>query len=111
MDEPPLSRSARSAIADSASLVFVSSATVLELSIKSALGKIDGVERIRDQLDDERFDTLPITHEHAWEAGALPPHHRDPFDRLLVAQARLEGLTIVTRDAAIRAYDVVTLGA
>ena len=111
VDEPALSAQARSTIADPENLVAVSAITALELTIKSGIGKINRIELIRDQLDRERFEKLAITHEHAWEAGALPLHHRDPFDRLLVAQARLEGLTIVTRDAALGAYDVVTLRA
>jgi len=89
----------------------VSAASALELAIKAALGKIENVELIREQLDHERFEQLAITPAHAWEAGTLPLHHRDPFDRLLVAQARLEGLVVVTRDKAIRAYDVATLPA
>ena len=53
-----------------------------------------------------RFDPLPVTVGHAWSAGALPCHHEDPFDRLLVAQARAEGLTLMTRDARLEDYDV-----
>lgn len=64
-----------------------------------------------DQLRQKRFTPLAVTIEHGLRVGELPPHHKDPFDRLLVAQAQLEGLTIVTRDPQIARYDVETLAA
>jgi PIN domain nuclease of toxin-antitoxin system len=57
-------------------------------------------------IDETGLEQLPITFEHGAEAGRLPLHHRDPFDRMLIAQARLEGLTLVTADARLSAYDV-----
>jgi PIN domain nuclease of toxin-antitoxin system len=60
---------------------------------------------------DGGFEPLPISMAHAAAAGELPPHHRDPFDRMLVAQSRLEGLTVVTRDPAFAAYEVPLLAA
>lgn len=98
------------AIGDAGSEVFVSAATVWEISIKQALGKLDfPVDEISEILVAGGFSPLPITVEHARLAGALPRHHADPFDRMLVAQARHEGLTIATVDDSIRRYAVATL--
>jgi PIN domain nuclease of toxin-antitoxin system len=68
-------------------------------------------EDVGEQISRHRFAALPITIGHALRAGELPLHHRDPFDRMLVAQAQIEGLTIVTRDPNIGRYDVATLAA
>jgi PIN domain nuclease of toxin-antitoxin system len=111
IDDPSLTREARSAIGEGGNEVAVSAASVWEISIKQRAGKL------RPPVDDvagdlaRRFTMLPITTEHAWAAGQLPPHHRDPFDRTLVAQAQLEGLTIVTRDPKIARYQVAILPA
>jgi PIN domain nuclease of toxin-antitoxin system len=89
---------------------YVSAATLWEVSIKQSLGKLapqDLAERVRDA----GFRDLPITLGHAMAAGRLPPIHRDPFDRMLVAQARIEDLTIVTRDEDIHKYEVTLLSA
>ena len=90
----------------SAEIVCVSAASAWEIAIKSALGKITATGTLAAALEDYGFDALPITVAHADAVRTLPPHHRDPFDRLLVAQARIEDLTIVSRDPAFRAYDV-----
>lgn len=110
-ESPELGDEARAAIAAPASAVFVSAASAWEISIKTALGKLDAPADLEQQLAAHRFDPLPITVAHARAAGPLPPHHDDPFDRLLVAQARSEGLTIVTRDPRIGLYGVATLAA
>jgi PIN domain nuclease of toxin-antitoxin system len=109
-DDPKLSAKARQAIADPASVVHVSAATVWELSIKAALGKLDldGADLVRE-LEANDFVELPITALHSQGAANLPHHHNDPFDRILIAQARIEGLTIVTRDPAFHAYEVALL--
>jgi PIN domain nuclease of toxin-antitoxin system len=86
--------------------VYVSAVSAWEIAIKSALGKITARAALADALEDYGFDALPITVPHADGVRTLPPHHRDPFDRLLVAQAQIEQLTIVSRDPAFRAYDV-----
>jgi PIN domain nuclease of toxin-antitoxin system len=109
-DSPELSGAARAAIADPASLVHVSAVSAWEISIKRALGRID----LRDEefaygMRESGFTELPVTAEHGLAAGALPPHHRDPFDRMLIAQAKSEGLTLVTRDREIAAYDISVL--
>ncbi len=99
-----------SAIASLETEAFVSAATVWEISIKQALGKLDfPLDKISEILRDNGFTELPIAVEHARRAGVLPRLHADPFDRMLVAQAQHEGMTIATIDAAIRSYAVATL--
>ncbi|HYN96251.1 MAG TPA: type II toxin-antitoxin system VapC family toxin [Pilimelia sp.] len=90
--------------------VYVSSATVWEVAIKQALGKLDPPD-LPEQIRDSGFRLLDITAEHGIAAGRLPVHHRDPFDRILIAQAQLEGLTLITRDTHIQKYDVDVLTA
>lgn len=80
-----------------------------EIEIKRALGRIDAPEEVAELVDESGFERLAISFEHAREAGRLPMHHGDPFDRILVAQARLAGLTLATGDEAIRRYDVPVL--
>ena len=101
---------ARRAVASPQSAVFVSAVSIWEIAIKASLGRIDvdGVDLV-GEIGGREFLELPIAARHAQAAGALPRHHDDPFDRMLVAQARLESLTCVTRDQAFAAYDVVTL--
>lgn len=108
-DAPSLSKKAAQIIADRANLVFVSAATAWEFSIKKALGKLEGPDDFEDALLANSFQALPITIPHALLAGKLPPHHDDPFDRLLVAQSKIEGLTLVTRDQKQTLYDVQTI--
>jgi PIN domain nuclease of toxin-antitoxin system len=96
-------------ISDPTELVVVSAASIWEASVKEALGKLTVPEPLPVVVAEDGFETLPITLDHAQRAGELPPHHRDPFDRMLIAQAQIEGLTIVTRDHAFEAYDVHVL--
>jgi PIN domain nuclease of toxin-antitoxin system len=110
-DDPQLTDGARAAIASPRSSVMVSAATAWEIAIKRALGKLSSPADLEAQIRENRFDPLPITVAHALAAGALPRHHQDPFDRMLVAQAMAEGLTIVTRDPRIELYGVPTLAA
>ena len=100
---------AQSAITDEA--VHVSAVTVWELGIKVAQGKLEMPEPPSVAVEANEFHPLPITFAHAIEAAALPTHHRDPFDRMLVAQARIEGLTLVTADQGLRDYDVALMDA
>ena len=102
--------STRSAIIE-ANVVTVSAASVWEIAIKAAAGRLRVEDDVRELLEGAGFVALAMTVEHALEAGALPPHHADPFDRMLVAQARLEGMTLVTRDPAMARYDVALLEA
>lgn len=91
--------------------VFLSAATVWEIAIKQAIGKLKEPADLPEQIRDSGFRELPITSQHALAAGRLPLIHRDPFDRMLVAQAQSEDLTLVTRDPEIRRYDVALLQA
>lgn len=110
-DPDALRPEAREAIVD-ADTVVVSAASIWEISTKAALGKLrPPVDDLVAELGEWGFELLPITASHAWATGQLPGHHRDPFDRMLVAQSRLEGLTIVTRDPAISLYQVAVLAA
>lgn len=102
---------AREAIQDSRHVVFVSAASVWELAIKPALGKLTMPDDLEDQLRLNRFDVLDITLGHARAVEQLPPHHRDPFDRMLVAQAQTESLTLITRDPQVQQYGVSWMAA
>jgi PIN domain nuclease of toxin-antitoxin system len=89
--------------------VYISPATIWEVTIKQAIGKMPAPADLPEQIRDSGFRELPIVARHAMAAGRLPPHHRDPFDRMLVAQAQVEELTLVTRDPEIQKYDVPVL--
>jgi PIN domain nuclease of toxin-antitoxin system len=96
-------------IEERATDVLVSAVTVWEIEIKRALGRIRAPDNVAGLVDESGFARLPITFEHAREAGRLPLHHGDPFDRMLIAQARVEGLVLATADKAIAHYDIRTL--
>jgi PIN domain nuclease of toxin-antitoxin system len=89
--------------------VYVSTATIWEVAIKQALGKLPGPGNLPELIRDSGFSPLLITAEHAISAGRLPLIHRDPFDRMLVAQAQCEDLTLVTRDENCQKYDITVL--
>lgn len=108
---PFLGPIARAEIASPASEVSVSAVSAVEISIKQGTGKLAAPEDLVAQLSTNGFTELPLTARHGLAAGRLPPHHRDPFDRMLIAQARAEGLTLVTSDRLIRNYDVPLLAA
>ncbi len=110
-DQPELADQARAAIADPDNIVGVSAATIWELAIKQAAGRLEFDGDFREELEANRFDILPIGLDHALAAATLPQHHGDPFDRMLVAQAQIERLTIVTRDRLIPEYGVPVLAA
>ncbi len=99
------SSEARRAIRD-ADEVFVSAASAWEIAIKVALGRLRPARTVEQAAGDSGFVELPVTFQHASRVASLPWHHRDPFDRLLAAQAELEGLTLVTRDPAFEPYGV-----
>ena len=109
-DDPALSKQARRLIADEPE-VLASAASAWEIAIKRALGKLEAPEDLTAALDASGIGQLPIGFEHAAVAGALPRHHDDPFDRMLVAQAQCEGLTLLTSDARIARYAVTVLPA
>jgi PIN domain nuclease of toxin-antitoxin system len=103
-----LGATARTAIA-SAPIVFVSAASAWEAAIKIALGRLRIPEPFGRGVDESGFRRLMIAFEHAEAAAALPRHHADPFDRMLVAQAQLEGCTLVSRDRALVPYGLTML--
>ncbi len=90
--------------------IFVSAVTVWEIAIKRASGKLAFAAPIAETVERLGFQLLPISGAHAERAGGLPRHHNDPFDRLIIAQAYLEGLVLGTQDPAMRAYGVAMLG-
>ena len=101
-----LNAAAREAIIDGDNTIYVSAVSVWEISIKKALGKLDAPDTLLDEIERHRFTPLEITLEHSDRAGKLPPIHLDPFDRMLIAQAQAEQLTLVTRDADMQKYQV-----
>jgi len=101
----------RIAITDPRNTVMVSAMSVWEVEIKRALGKLDAPAGFAAMCVDRGFDPLEVTFRHAEVAGALPPHHSDPFDRMLIAQAISENLELVTKDRAMSAYDVRVVAA
>ena len=110
-DSPKLGPQARAAIGDGGNAVFVSAASAWEIAVKRASGKIDAPGDIAEWIAKSDFGDLPIEVKHAVTAAELPLHHRDPFDRMLVAQAQLEEFTLVARDDEIDKYDVTILDA
>lgn len=86
--------------------IVVSAVVVWEVAIKRRLGKLDAPADLLEQLEKAGIDLLPVTARHGDRAGALPMHHRDPFDRLLIAQAAIDGLTLVSADSEMDKYEV-----
>lgn len=107
-DSRRLGRAGRASIAGAA-VVYVSAASAWEVAIKVAIGRLELGAPFEVHVQEAGFEPLPITFSHAAEVVRLPPHHADPFDRMLVAQARLEGLTMVTHDRTFLAYDIRTI--
>lgn len=111
-NDPTLSPAVREAIMDGRNVVFVSAATAWEIAIKRALGKLQAPSGgYLEELKRHRFTPLDITAEHALAVEHLPPHYADPFDRMLVAQALVEKLVLITRDSRIKAYPVQVIDA
>ncbi len=109
VDDPRLSETARQIVADSENEIFVSSASGWEIATKHRIGKLPEAEEAATKLPDllrrARFRELPITLEHALAAGSLPGPHRDPFDRMLIAQSQAEGLAVLTNDPVFNDYE------
>jgi PIN domain nuclease of toxin-antitoxin system len=110
-DDPRLGQEARGLIADGANEVYVSAASAWEISIKKAIGKLKAPDDLDSVVQDEGFSQLEISFFHGERAGELSPLHRDPFDRMLIAQAQAEGLDIVTSDAMLGKYGLKTINA
>lgn len=104
-DSPRLKRVIRRTIG-TAEIVWVSAASGWEVAIKQSLGKLRLEDPFAEMVAGSDFQELPVTLRHAAEIRALPPHHQDPFDRMLIAQARTEGATVVTHDRQFEPYDV-----
>jgi PIN domain nuclease of toxin-antitoxin system len=105
-----LADSSRGLLRDPSNDLFLSAASAWEMAIKYAAGKLrlpqPPAALITQWMAEVRMGALPILHAHALRAGELPLHHRDPFDRLLIAQAQIEGLTVLTADRVFAKYDV-----
>ena len=105
----------RSALEDTGNQLFLSAASAWEIAIKYALGKLPlplpPAEYLPSRMERAYTLSLPVTQDHALRVAALPPHHRDPFDRMLIAQAQLEDLPILTADARFQPYEVEILQA
>ena len=105
-DDPKLSEPARRTIADPGNAVLVSAATIWEIEVKRIAGRLQAPERILDEVEANGFDVIPLTGRDAAAAAALPAHHRDPFDRLLIAQALRLDAIVISRDRAFEPYGV-----
>ena len=108
-----LSANARTAIANEDNGIFISAASIWEIATKHRIGKLPGIAAVIADLDrvisDQGFVGLPINLRHGQVAGALPGPHRDPFDRMLIAQAMLENLVLVSNEQSFDAYGVTRL--
>ena len=110
-DSPLLGAQARSLIADTRNPIYVSATTTSEIAIKRAEGMLEAPDDMDRIVEDEGFEKLPITLFHGEQAGSLPEIHRDPFDRMLIAQAQAEGLELLTKDSEIPAYNIKVIDA
>lgn len=113
-DNPSLSLPARQMIADAKNTVYISAVSVWEISIKTRTGKLNifsgDIEGFIEQhIQENAFLSLPLTLSHAAKIHSLSNRHRDPFDQMLIAQSRVEGIPIVTADKTIHSYDVDTI--
>jgi PIN domain nuclease of toxin-antitoxin system len=106
LDDPLLTAAPTARIEADDAEVLVSIASLWEIAIKKALGKLEAPEDLPARVEQLGFELLPITAEHAWAVRDLPHHHGDPFDRMLVAQAQVERLPILSSDSHLDAYDV-----
>ena len=109
LDDSRLGPEPTAAIEGADAEVFVSTASLWEIAIKAALGKLDVPDDLPARVEQIGFHLLPVTADHAWRVRQLPLHHRDPFDRLLIAQAQVEGLSVVTADSSFDAYGVMVV--
>lgn len=110
-DDPALGPMARSAISRGGNVVYVSAVTPWEISIKRSIGKLHFEADMDEAMERNRFFPLSITHAHAEQAGELPRHHGDPFDRMLIAQSQMEGLILVSADTVFSQYGIRLLNA
>ena len=108
-EDPRLPESVKDAIASPDNRMFVSVVSAWEIGIKKGLGRLSVPDGMQQEIHRCGFATLPLTFDHAEAVARLPHHHRDPFDRMLIVQARMEGMTLVTADPWFKTYDVELL--
>lgn len=110
LEDPALTQTARAAIGDTSNTMVVSAASAWEIAIKFQLGKLPGVadfiSNFSSEMENEGFELLPISAEHGIRAGLLPGPHKDPFDRMLIAQSQAENTPIISNDAVFDSYGV-----
>jgi len=111
VDPAQLDPGARRVIADGGSVVYVSAGAIWEMAIKKRLGRLDFPTNLDEVLRNDHIEVLAITLPHALAVSDLPMHHEDPFDRLMIAQARIEDLVLVSRDSRMAQYDVRVVAA
>ncbi|MBT4836092.1 MAG: type II toxin-antitoxin system VapC family toxin [Methylococcales bacterium] len=105
-NNPKLSDAFREVITDGKNMIFVSAVSAWEISIKKAMGKLNVPDNLTEEIKYKRFTPLNINFDHAKLAGELPHFHKDPFDRLLIAQSIIEKLVFITNDQKISQYQV-----
>lgn len=105
-NNPTLSNQARDVIANPDNMIFVSAASAWEIAIKKSIGKLQTPDDLAMQIEAKDFIPLSINLNHALTVESLPQHHQDPFDRILIAQAIYEHLTIITRDRKFNVYEI-----
>lgn len=108
-DSSKLSKKSRSIISDTNNFIFVSVATGWEIAIKKSIGKLDAPNDFSKALQVNAFQPIAITLEHAELAGSLPHHHDDPFDRMIIAQSKIENFAVLTHDKHFKLYDIELL--
>ncbi len=108
-DDPALTPAARDAMGDVDHVPLVSVVSLWEIAIKLGLGKLEAPADLPEVIEAEGFGWLAVDPRHAWSVHALPAHHQDPFDRLLIAQAVAEDLPVVTGDPRFEPYGVATI--
>lgn len=109
MDHEKLSSTLKEKICDETNIIFVSAVSTWEIMIKKSLGKLKIPNNFESALVEARFELLPIRVSHTMEIENLPEIHSDPFDRLLIAQCKIEGLTLITQDKTIMKYDNISI--
>lgn len=105
-DPRRLSKKAREQIRDPNRTVFVSAVSSVEIAIKQSLGKLNAPDGLETEIEMRGFQHLPLSYLHGVRMGGLPAHHQDPFDRMLIAQAQEESLTLITHDRKMQLYPV-----
>jgi PIN domain nuclease of toxin-antitoxin system len=108
-DSSLLSDAGRSVIANPDNVIVLSAVVIWEIRIKQAIGKLEIAPDFYPVIKNQGFDLLPITVDHAMAVGELPMSHRDLFDRMIIAQAKLEGLKVMTHDSIFKEYDISVL--